>query len=202
LRKAIWTLFVCAVLSVVPAASVSHAQQQTQRVVGTIEAVEGSTLIIKARQGVVKVNIASDVKVFGVERRTIADIKPGLFLGVGAIALPDGSQKAVRVQIFPPDESPNPGFRPWQGAPQGTMTNANVETSVAGVDGQVLMLKYKDGEKKIIVAADAQIVGTVHGDKNELKPGAAVAIARAVKKDDGMFEAARINVGRDGVVPQ
>lgn len=189
-------------LSAALVASIGHAQQQTQRVVGTIEAVEGATLIVKTRQGEVKVNITGDITVFGVERRTLADIKPGLFLGVGAIPLPDGSQKAVRVQIFPPGERPNPGFRSWEGAPQGTMTNANVETSVAGVDGYVVMLKYKDGEKKIVVTPDARIVGTVHGDRSELKPGAAIVIARAMKKPDGTLEASRINVGRDGVVPQ
>jgi hypothetical protein len=189
------------VLAAALAISTGRAQQ-TQRVVGTIETVEGSNLVIKTRQGEVKVTIASDVKVFGVERRSVADIKPGLYLGVGAVPLPDGSQKAVRVQIFPPGESPNPGFRTWEGAPQGTMTNANVETSVAGVDGQVLTLKYKDGEKKIVVASDAQIVGIVRGDKSELKPGAAVSIARATKRPDGTLEAARINVGRDGVTPQ
>jgi hypothetical protein len=189
------------VLAAVLAISTGRAQQ-TQRVVGMIETVEGSTLVIRTRQGEVKVTIGSDVRVFGVERRSVADIKPGLYLGVGAVPLPDGSQKAVRVQIFPPGESPNPGFRTWEGAPQGTMTNANVETSVAGVDGQVLTLKYKDGEKKIVVASDAQIVGTVRGDKSELKPGAAVLIARATKKPDGTLEAARINVGRDGVTPQ
>lgn len=187
-----------AALAIVP----TSAQQQTQRVVGTIVAVDGPTLVIKTRQGEVKVNITSDVTVFGVERRTLADIKPGQFLGVGAVPQPDGSQKAVRVQIFPPDESPNPGFRPWEGAPQGTMTNANVETSVAGVDGQVLMLKYKDGEKKIIVKPDAQIVGTVRGNRAELKAGVAIVIVRAIMKPDGTLEANRINAGRDGVVPQ
>jgi hypothetical protein len=202
MTKTIGTLFACAVLSAVLVASTGQAQPQTQRVVGTIEGVDGPTLVIKTRQGEVKVNITSDITVFGVERRTLADIKPGQFLGVGALPLPDGSQKAVRVQIFTPGESPNPGFRPWAGAPQGTMTNANVETSVAGVDGQVVMLKYKDGEKKIIVTPDAQIVGTVHGGRSELKPGAAIVIVRAVKKPDGTLEANRINVGRDGVVPQ
>jgi len=187
-----------AALAIVP----TSAQQQTQRVVGTIAAVDGPTLVIKTRQGEVKVNITSDVTVFGVERRTLADIKPGQFLGVGAVPQPDGSQKAVRVQIFPPGESPNPGFRPWEGAPQGTMTNANVETSVAGVDGQVLMLKYKDGEKKIIVKPDAQIVGTVRGNRGELKAGVAIVIVRAIMKPDGTLEANRINAGRDGVVPQ
>ena len=82
------------------------------------------------------------------------------------------------------------------------MTNAHVETSVTGVDGQVVMLKYKDGEKKIIVAPDAQIVATVRGDKGELKTGAAIVIVRAVKKPDGALEANRVNVGRDGIVPQ
>ena len=114
-----------------------HAQQQTQRVVGTIEAVDGPTLVVKTRQGEVKVNVTDNVTVFGVERRTLADIKPGQFLGVGAMPQPDGSQKAVRVKSSRRVQSPNPGFRPWEGAPQGTMTNANVETSVAGVDGHV-----------------------------------------------------------------
>lgn len=199
--KIIKTLFaigtLAATIAVVPVSA-----QETQRVVGTIAAVEGSTLTVKTRQGDVKVNITKDAVVFGVERRTVADIKPGQFLGVGAIPLPDGSQKAVRVLIFPSGENPNPGVRPWEGAPQGTMTNANVDTSVASVNGQVLMLKYKDGEKEIIVAPDAQIVGTVRGDKGELKPGVAIVIVRALKKSDGTLEANRVNAGRDGVVPQ
>src|SRR6185312_12897294 len=109
------------------------------RVVGMIEAVDGSTLTVKTRQGEVKIHVTSDATVFGVEKRTMADIKPGLFVGVGAVPLPDGSQKAVRVQIFPPGENPNPGFRSWEGAPQGTMTNANVDTSVESAEGRVVM---------------------------------------------------------------
>jgi hypothetical protein len=196
------TLFALVALALAIATSATAQQTETVRVVGTIEAMDGPTLTVRTRQGEVKVNVTSDVTVFGVERRTVDDIKPGLFLGVGAVPQPDGSQKAVRVQIFPPGESPNPGFRPWQGAPDGTMTNANVETSVASADGHVVMLKYKDGEKKIIVASDALIVGTVHGDKSELKPGVAIVIVRAMKKPDGTFEANRVNAGRDGVVPQ
>lgn len=200
--KQIGALLVGLLLAALLPSVAGYAQQQTQRVVGTIEAVEGSTLIVKTRQGEVKITVAANVAVFGVERRTIVDIKSGDYLGVGAVPMPDGSQRAVRVQIFPPGESPNPGFRSWEGAPQGTMTNANVETSVAGVDGQVLILKYKDGEKKIVIASDAQIVGTVRGDKSELKPGVAISIARAIKRPDGTLEASRINVGRGGVTPQ
>lgn len=195
-------LVVGAVLAAATAASALEQPAETARVVGVIQAVDGAMLTVTTRQGSMKVSLTGDVAVFGVERRTVDDIKPGLFLGVGAVPLPDGSQKAVRVQIFPPGESPNPGFRSWEGAPQGTMTNANVESKVASVNGHVVMLKYKDGEKAIIVAPDAQIVGTVRGDNTELKPGAAIVIARATKKPDGSYEAARINVGRDGVVPQ
>lgn len=187
------------------AAIATHAsaqQPQSQRLSGTVDAIDGSTLVVKTLQGEVKVRLADKVTVFGVVKRTVEDIKPGQFLGVGAIPQPDGSQKAVRVNIFPPGESPNPGFRPWQGAPQGTMTNANVDSLVASVEGQVVILKYKDGEKKIIIGPQAQIVATVPGDKSELKPGAAIVIARAEKKPDASFEANRINVGRDGVVPQ
>ena len=174
----------------------------TQRVVGSIAGVDGRTLTVKTKDGDVKVNVTDDVTVFGVVKQTLADIKPGQFLGVGAIPQPDGSQKAVRINIFPQGQSPNPGFRPWEGAPQGTMTNATVDTSVAGVDGQVLMLKYKDGEKKIVVTPQTQIVGTVPGNRSELKPGVAIVIVRAMKKPDGTFEADRVNAGRDGVVPQ
>jgi len=81
------------------------------------------------------------------------------------------------------------------------MTNATVDTTVASVDGQVVMLKYKDGEKKIIVGPDAQIINNVVGDKSELKVGASVAIVGATKAPDGSYQAARVNVGRGNFVP-
>jgi hypothetical protein len=94
------------------------------------------------------------------------------------------------------------GFRPWDRQPNSTMTNATVEQTVAGVDGQVVMVKYKGGEQKIVVPPDAVILAYAVGDKAELKPGAHVAIVRATKKPDGSLEANRINVGRGEVVPQ
>ena len=73
---------------------------------------------------------------------------------------------------------------------------------MGSVDGQVLMVKYKGGEKKIVVPPDASILAYLVGDKDELKPGAKIAIVRAVKKPDGSLEANRVNVGRGGVAPQ
>lgn len=178
------------------------AQQPTQRVVGTIASIQGPDLVVKTRQGDVKIQLTENVAVSGIVRKTVADINLGAFVGVGAMPQADGSQRAVRINIFPEGQRPNEGHRPWDGAPQGTMTNAAVSTSVVGVEGQVLTLKYRDGEKKIIVTPETLIIASLLGDRSELKPGANVLITQAMKKPDGTLEAARISVGREGVVPQ
>jgi ribosome maturation factor RimP len=180
----------------------AHAQQP-QRVRGTIESVDGSTLVIKQGEGPdVTVKLTDNVQVFGVAPATLADVKTGAYIGVGAMSQPDGSQKAIQVMIFAESQRGlGEGFRPWD-RPGTTMTNATVDTTVAGVDGQEVTVKYKDGEKKIIIGKDAVIRAYVAGDKSELKPGAHIAIVRADKMPDGTLQTARINVGRAGVVPQ
>ena len=189
---------VIAALAAVPALA-----QQPQRVRGTIESVNGSTLVIKQGEGPdVTVKLTDNAQVFGVVPATLADVKTGAFIGVGAMPQPDGSQKAIQVMIFAESQrGTGEGFRPWD-RPGTTMTNATVDTTVASVDGQVVTVKYKDGEKKIIIGPDAVIRAYVVGDKSELKPGAHIAIVRADKMPDGTLQTARINVGRDGVVPQ
>lgn len=183
--------------------AVAIAQQaQTQRVMGTIEAVDGPTLTVKTRDGQTKVNVTDNVAVFGVVKATFADLKTGAFIGVGAMPQPDGSQKAIRVMIFSESQrGTGEGHRPWV-QPGSTMTNATIDTTVASVDGQTLMVKYKDGEKKIIVPPGLDIQQYVVGEKSELKPGAAILITAAQKKPDGSLETNRVNVGRGGVVPQ
>jgi hypothetical protein len=185
------------------AGSLVALAQQPQRVRGTIESVDGSTLVIKQGEGPdVTVKLTDNAQVFGVVPATLADVKPGAFIGVGAMLQPDGSQKAIQVMIFAESQRGlGEGFRPWD-RPGTTMTNATVDTAVAGVDGQEVTVKYKDGEKKIIIGKDVVIRAYVAGDKSELKPGAHIAIVRADKMPDGTLQTARINVGRDGVVPQ
>jgi hypothetical protein len=184
-------------------ASSVWAQQQTVRVVGTIEGVDGNTLVVKARDGgETKVNVTGNVAVFGMVKASLADLKPGAYVGVGAMPQADGSQRAIQVMIFADvQRGTGEGHRPWN-RPNTTMTNATVDTTVAGVDGQVLTVKYKDGEKKIVVPPEATIRAYVVGSRDELKPGANILIVNAVKKPDGTLEAARVNVGRDGIVPQ
>jgi hypothetical protein len=178
--------------------------QQSLRVAGTVASFDGRVLVINsAKLGEVKINLTDNVAVFGVSKATLADIKPGAFIGVGATPQSDGSQRAIQVTVFAQvQRGQGEGHRPWDARPNSTMTNATVEQTVAGVDGQLVMVKYKDGEKKIVVPPDAVILAYAVGDKNEIKPGAHVAIVRAMKKSDDSLEANRVNVGRGGVVPQ
>jgi hypothetical protein len=191
-------------LALVAAFAVSSAwaqQPQGVRLAGKITAVDGSTLTVKTAQEEAKVTVPANVLVIAGMKGTLEDIKKGSYIGVGASPQADGSQKAIRVNIFAePQRGVGEGFRPWD-RPNTTMTNATVDTTVTSVDGQVVMLKYKDGEKKIIVGPDAAIINNVVGDKSELKPGAAVAIVGATKKPDGTYEATRVNVGRGDFVP-
>jgi hypothetical protein len=140
--------------------------------------------------------------VLGVSRTTLAEIKPGAFIGVGATPNADGSQRAMRVTVFAESQRGlGEGFRPWDRAPHGTMTNATVAETVEGVDGQVVTVKYAGGEKRIVIPPDARILAYEPGERSELKVGAHVAILRARRKLDGSWEADRINVGRGGAIP-
>jgi hypothetical protein len=178
-------------------------QPPTVRIRGTIEAIDGSQLAVKSREGAeLKVRLTDNVAVFGVAKTAISEIKPGSYIGVSAMPEPDGTQKAIAVQIFPESQrGVAEGFRPWDLRPNSTMTNATVAETVAGTDGQIILVKYKDGEKKVLVPPDTPIVSFVAGDKSELKPGAKIIIFSATRKEDGSLEAARVNVGRDGITP-
>jgi hypothetical protein len=181
----------------------SAQQAPMTRIRGTIEAVDGPMLAIKSRDGSdVKVRMTDNVAVFAVVKTQLSEIKEGSYIGVTAMPEPDGTQKAVAVHIFPENQrGAAEGFRPWDQRPNSTMTNATVAQTVKGTDGQNILLKYKDGEKKVVVPEGTPIVTFVAGDKSELKPGAKIIIFGAVKKDDGTLEAARVNVGRDGITP-
>ena len=184
--------------------AIAAAQQApTLRIRGTIEAVDGPVLSIKTREGDdVKVRTTDNVAVFGVVKTSLAEIKQGSYIGVTAMPEPDGTQKAVAVHIFPENQrGAAEGFRPWDLRANSTMTNATVAETVAGTDGQHILVRYKDGEKKVVVPPETPIVTFVVGDRSELKPGAKVIIFGATKKDDGTLEAARVNVGRDGITP-
>jgi hypothetical protein len=199
--RSILTLAVAAMVAIFAASAAFAQQPQTSRIRGQIQAVDGSVLTIKSAETNVTVKLADNASVYGVVKATLADIKPGAFVGVGAMPQADGSQRAIQVMIFSEQQrGTGEGHRPWD-RPNSTMTNATVATTVGSVDGQVVMVKYKDGEKRIIVGPGVVIRAYVVGGRDELKPGAHVAIVAAVEQSDGTFTANRINVGRDGVAP-
>ena len=187
------------------AASASFAQQPSPvRVRGTVEAVDGPMLTVKSRDGQTTYNVklTDNAAVRGIIKASLTDIKDNSFIGVTGMPQADGSQKAVEIHIFPDAlRGTGEGHRPWDLMPNSTMTNAAVAQMVKGVDGNEITLKYKEGDKKIVVTPETVIVAFVPGDKSELKPGAKIFIGGAAKKDDGTLEAAAINVGRDGLTP-
>lgn len=180
----------------------SAQQPSTVRIRGTIEAVDGPVLSIKTREGTdVKVKMTDDVAVFAVVKTSLADVKDGSYIGVTGMPQPDGTQKAIAVHIFPENQrGASEGFRPWDREANSTMTNATVAQTVKGTDGQNITVKYKDGEKKVVVPPETPIVTFIASDKSEVKAGAHLIIFGATKKDD-MLEANRVNVGRDGITP-
>jgi hypothetical protein len=197
-------LFVAALAASSILASYASAQQAPPlRIRGTIETVDGNLLGIKTREGTdVKVRMTDNVAVFAVVKTELSQIKEGSYIGVTAMPQPDGVQKAVAVHIFPENQrGAAEGFRPWDQRPGSTMTNATVAETVKGTDGQNILVKYKDGEKKVVVPPDTPIVSFVASDKSEVKPGVKIIIFGAAKKEDGTLEANRVNVGRDGITP-
>jgi hypothetical protein len=191
-----------AVLGLFAVISTVHAQD-TVRLRGTVVGMDGPMYIIKLRGGSeAKVSLAENALVVAIVKASLADIKQGVFVGTTGMPQADGSQKAIEVHIFPEAmRGTGEGHYAWDLRPQSTMTNANVEQTVAGVDGQTLTLKYKDGEKKILVTPDTMIVTYVKGDKSEITLGTKIFIAAAKKQLDGTFQTPRINYGKDGLGP-
>src|SRR5436305_6748344 len=193
---------IVAMIALLCAASQVNAQDATVRVRGSVERVEGDIYVIKARSGSeLKVKLPDNVMVVALTKATLADIKQGSYVGVAGMPQPDGSQKALEVHIFPEAmRGTGEGHRGWDLQPSSTITNGAVEQPTASADGQVLTLKYKDGEKKIIVSPETPIVIYVPGEKSELKPGTPIFISAATRQPDGMLTTPRVNVGR-GVAP-
>ncbi len=190
------------VFALVFAASMAAAQAPV-RVRGTIESVDGQVVNVKGRDGAaLTVKLADNAPVRTLVKKSLADVKQGSFVGITAMPQPDGTQKAVEIHIFPEAmRGTGEGHRPWDLMPNSTMTNANIESAVVSSDGQVLVLKYKDGEKKFIVPANVEVVMFAPGSMSDLKLGEKVFVAAAKKLPDGTLEAPNITVSRNGVYP-
>lgn len=182
--------------------SVIAQQASASRVRGTIESVDGDVMSVKSRGGEdFKLRMAADMRVSGVAGISLSDITVGSFVGVTTVPGPDGSESAIEVHMFPEAmRGVGEGSRPHDLRPNSTMTNATVAETVAANDGRILVIKYKGGEKKVVVSPDTPVVTYVPAEKSDLKAGARV-IASMKQLPDGSFETNRISVGRDGLTP-
>jgi hypothetical protein len=183
-------------LALMGAAS-SASAEDTVRIRGTIESVDGPVYLIKNRDGAeLKLTVTDNPLFVAIVKSTMADIKPGMFVGATGMTQADGSQKAIEVHIFPESmRGTGEGHYDWDLKPNTKMTNANVEQTVAGVDGQLLSVKYKDGEKKLLVTPETAVVTYVAGSKDDLKPGIKVFVGAAKKLPDGTLQTPRITYG-------
>jgi hypothetical protein len=199
IRRVLGSIILAAALLAQPA----WAQDAPVRVRGTIERVDGVVLIVKSREGrELRLKLAAGGGVSAIVAAKLADVTVGKYIGVSGMPLADGSQKAIAIHIFPEAlRGVAEGFRAWDLRPESTMTNANVEATVAAADGQVLTLKYKDGEKRIIVPDGVPIVAYAPGAASDLKAGAQIFVGAAKKLPDGTLETARISVGKGAAPP-
>jgi len=192
-------------VAMVAASSLYAIAQQPpalSRVRGTIEGIVGDELAVRSRGGEeVKLHMSGDMRVVGITRIPLSDIKVGSFIGTTTVPGPGGTQNAVEVHVFPENmRGTGEGSRPYDLRPNSTMTNATVAESVAGNDGNTLRVTYKNGEKKVVVSPNTPVVTYVPADKSDLKAGAKV-IAALKRLPDGSFETDRVSVGRDGLTP-
>jgi len=184
------------------AASMAAAQAPV-RVRGVIDNVDGKTLSVKARDGaMVQVKLADDARVLTLDKKSLADVKQGVFVGITAMPQPDGTQKAMEIHIFPDAmRGTGEGHYPWDLMPNSTMTNGNIESQVVSNDGQTLVMKYKDGEKTIIVPANVEVVMFVPATVADIKAGEKFFVPRGKKLPDGAVEAGVIIINSRGVDP-
>jgi len=173
--------------------------QQPGRIRGQIEKADGGTLSLKTRDGsMLDVKVADDARVAALVKASLADIKKDSFIGVAGMPRPDGSIEAFSVHIFLPAQRGVVADRHfnWEAKPGSTSTNDYVKSSVAEKLGQWIMVKFKEGEKKIIVTPTTAITAVAPGNKDELKPGAQIIIMASDKQPDGSVLAKTLHVGR------
>ena len=183
------------------APALAAAQTPVRRIRGTVQALEGSTLVVQSREGeTLRIQLPTPPVVAAVVPASLADAKPGTFIGTAATG-PKDRLRAAEVLIFPEAmRGSGEGHYPWDLMPESTMTNATIESESAGTDGMTLMLVAKGEKLGVTVPAGTPIVTFGPGDAAMLTPGAKVFIG-AQTAADGTLSAARVAVGKDGLTP-
>ena len=174
--------------------------QKPMRVRGTITAFEGNILSVKSRDGKdLQVELTEKASVATARAITLADLKPGDYVGSTTQKRADGTLVAREVHMIP--RSVKQGHGPWDLEPGSMMTNANVGSVVAAAEGQELTLEYSGGSQKILVPPGTPIVTTTPAERSFLKPGETVFFSAQAGADGKLTTSGRIQVSQDGVKP-
>jgi hypothetical protein len=183
--------------------ALSASAQDTVRIRGTVERIDGPIFVVKNRDGSeVKLTVTDKPLFVAIVPGKMSDIKPGMYVGSAGMMQEDGTQKAIEVHIFPESmRGTGDGHYDWDLLPKSKMTNGNVEQAVTGVDGPLLSVKYKDGEKKLVVTPQTVVVTYEMGKRDEIVPGTKIFISAAKKQADGTVQTPRITYGRNGEGP-
>jgi hypothetical protein len=192
----------CSLAAIFLAPVLAAADGTPVRIRGTVASIDGSNLVVHAKDGKdVAVTLKDKYAVLAVVKSSMADIKPGTFIGTATVTQPDSLLRSLEVVVFPDAmRGFAEGHYPWDLGPSSMMTNATVANAVEGVDGQTVTVTYKGGEKKIAIPANVPIVALVPADKGDIKPGASVFVPTE-KQADGTLVAGAVLFGKDGVVP-
>jgi hypothetical protein len=182
-------------------ASAAYAQQPG-RIRGQIEKMDGDAFLVKTRDGAtLKMKIDDKTRVTALVKTTIADIKPDAYIGVAGMARPDGSIDAFSIHVLPAAiRGQGEGDRPWDARPGSSMLNTYFQSSVAAANGQMLTVKNKDGEKKVMVSGTTAVAMAAPAERSELKPGAQIIVFGSEKQPDNTVLIKSMYVGR-GITP-
>src|SRR5271169_924635 len=185
---------ICAILVMSAAANA-----QATRLRGTIETVSDNSFTMRTRDGEqASVRLKAPYWIGALVKAQLSDIKPGLFIGTAAVPGEGGALKAMEVHIFAETmRGTVEGFRPFDLAPQSSMTNGNISALVDTVDGPRLTVAYKGGEQTILVDKATPIVAVTAGGLDDMRPGAGLFVFTSGKGADGVYETTRLVVGRD-----
>ena len=201
MQSIIRSLLIAAAAASIPSAAL--AAGTTSNVRGTIERVGGDTMQVRESNGTsVTVRLAQNAQIASVSKASLADVKPGTFIGTAARPQPDGRLQAIEIHIFPESmRGTGEGNRAWDTGPGSSMTNGTVGEQVNKVEGNTLTVKYRGGDKAVTVVPSTKVVALAPGSRNDLKPNEKVFIPAATAVGNGSFEANRVTVGKDGVAP-
>jgi hypothetical protein len=199
-------IFKFATLALATAASLATASVAQAadgvRVRGTVVSLAGDQLLVKSRDGAsVSITLGLGWKAGGIAKASLADIKPGDFVGIASLPTAAGGAGALEVLVFPPAmRGSGEGSYGWDLKPNSTMTNGSVSEAVQSVDGTTVNVVYHGQSKKIAIAPGTPVVTFAKATNADVKPGAAVFIP-AQRADDGKLSTTQVVVGKDGVVP-